>query len=270
MSTPKRVSAPAAAEKKRKQYRAPALEKGLDILEFLARYDSAVNQAMIARELNRSPGELYRMFDCLEQRGYVQRERPGDLYQLTARMFELSHQHPPTKRLLDLALPIMRDFARKSNESCHLGIKHLHDVLVVANVDSSDFVGFSVRLGMHLPLFESVSGPLLLAYQSPDARDHWIEVWQNVHKNKRLPDNLREMLATIRKQGYAQEPSAAVEGIIGIATPVFDPTGSAIAALASPVIVLKTQRTPVDDVRKMLHKSASTLSTLLGASAASV
>ncbi|MCC6423587.1 MAG: IclR family transcriptional regulator [Phycisphaerales bacterium] len=247
------------------RYRAPALEKGLDILELLARYDSAVNQAMIARELNRSPGEIYRMLDCLEQRGYVQRDRPGDLYRLTAKMFELSHQHPPTRRLLDLALPIMRRFAHDTNESCHLGIKHHHGILVVANVDSPDFIGFSVRLGRMLPLFDSVSGLLLLAYQPVEDRERWIREWQTAHPNAPVPDDLDEIINTIRHQHYWQGPSSEVEGIIGITAPVLDPSGSATAVLATPVIVLKTQRTPVENVREMLVAAAATISNHLGA-----
>ncbi|MCC7351278.1 MAG: IclR family transcriptional regulator [Phycisphaerales bacterium] len=248
------------------RYRAPALEKGLDILELLARYDSAVNQAMIARELNRSPGEIYRMLDCLEQRGYVQRDRPGDLYRLTARMFELSHQHPPTKRLLDLALPIMRRFAHDSNESCHLGIKHRHGILVIANVDSPDFIGFSVRLGRMLPLFESVSGLLLLAHQSAEDRERWIREWRSAHSDAPIPDDLDDIMKTIRLQDHWQGPSSEVEGIIGITAPILDPSGSAIAVLATPVIVLKARRTPVEDVREMLVMAAATISNHLGAS----
>ncbi len=59
------------------RYRAPALDKGLDILELLASVDGGLTQAEIAKHLDRSPNEFYRMLDRLVKRGYVtKRGRP--------------------------------------------------------------------------------------------------------------------------------------------------------------------------------------------------
>ena len=57
------------------RYRAPALDKGLDILELLAGVDGGLTQAEIAKRLGRSPNEFYRMLDRLVRRGYVTRQR---------------------------------------------------------------------------------------------------------------------------------------------------------------------------------------------------
>ena len=50
------------------RYRAPALDKGLDILELLAAVDGGLTQAEIAKRLGRSPNEFYRMLDRLVKR----------------------------------------------------------------------------------------------------------------------------------------------------------------------------------------------------------
>src|SRR5688572_13597466 len=82
-------------------YTAPALEKGLDILELLAGEGDALSQAAIAQRLARSTAELFRMLSVLERRGYVTRHADGG-YRLSLRLFELAHQHPPLKRLLSI------------------------------------------------------------------------------------------------------------------------------------------------------------------------
>ena len=51
------------------RYRAPALDKGLDILELLSATDAGLTQAEIAKSLERSPNEIYRMLDRLVRRG---------------------------------------------------------------------------------------------------------------------------------------------------------------------------------------------------------
>ena len=57
----------------RSRYTAPALEKGLDILELLASRFEPMSQAAIAHALGRTPSEVFRMISVLEQRGYLVR-----------------------------------------------------------------------------------------------------------------------------------------------------------------------------------------------------
>ena len=47
------------------RYRAPALEKGLDVIELLAAEKSPLNLSAISQRLGRSSGELFRMLQVL-------------------------------------------------------------------------------------------------------------------------------------------------------------------------------------------------------------
>ena len=42
------------------KYRAPALDKGLDILELLATQETGISRSEIAKSLDRSPSEIFR------------------------------------------------------------------------------------------------------------------------------------------------------------------------------------------------------------------
>ena len=66
------------AEKEKSLYRAPALEKGLDILELLADRPEGLSQSEIARALGRTVGEIFRMLNCLVERGFLSIQRPSD------------------------------------------------------------------------------------------------------------------------------------------------------------------------------------------------
>jgi len=50
-------------------YRAPALDKGLDIVELLAVSTVGLTQAQIASHLKKSVNEIYRMLNTLKERG---------------------------------------------------------------------------------------------------------------------------------------------------------------------------------------------------------
>jgi hypothetical protein len=88
-------------------YATPALDKGLDVIELLARQPTALTKSQIARELNRSVSEIFRMLVCLERRGYIA-QIENERYSLTLRLFQLVQEYPPTERLIVDALPVMQ------------------------------------------------------------------------------------------------------------------------------------------------------------------
>src|SRR5579875_1549790 len=73
--------------KKQSNYAVPALEKGLDVLELLARQSQGLTKSQLARELNRTVSEIFRMLVCLERRGYIAPVEE-DRYSLTLRLFQ--------------------------------------------------------------------------------------------------------------------------------------------------------------------------------------
>src|SRR5256714_3067109 len=155
------------------RYRAPALEKGLDVLELLAAQTESMTLTAIVKQLGRSHGELFRMVQVLEHRGYIEQESGGEGYRLTDRLFSLGMQQPRTRSLLEIALPVMRQLTQADGQSCHLAMHSLGDIVVVARIESAELLGFSVRVGYRRPLAKSASGSVLYAFQPEDVRRRW-------------------------------------------------------------------------------------------------
>ena len=169
----------ASAAHRRKEYRAPALEKGLDVLELLAREPLGLTISELAHRLGRTVGELFRMVVVLEQRSYVQMREDSDAFVLTLRMFELSHRFPPVARLSAAAGPVMHRLAHDTGQSCHMVIYYEGQGHVVAQYDAPTDRIFSVRLGAVAPLLETCSGHILLAFSDEgDSRDDAVQdIW---------------------------------------------------------------------------------------------
>ena len=113
------------------RYRAPALDKGLDILELLAGIDGGLTQSEIARHLGRNPNEFYRMLDTLVKRGYVTKLE-GDRYSLTLKLFGLAQLHAPVRRLASYATPLMRELAEATRQANQLVVFDRGAAVVVA------------------------------------------------------------------------------------------------------------------------------------------
>src|SRR3546814_9006861 len=98
-------------------YAAPALEKGLDILELLSSVSRPMGLSDISHAVERSKNEIFRMLHVLEKRHYIERAQGNDLYTLTNRLFLLGMKRPPLTGLLDIALPMLDRMSTRPNSS---------------------------------------------------------------------------------------------------------------------------------------------------------
>lgn len=244
-------------------YSAPALDKGLDILELLCRSEAPLSQKSIAEHLGRTVGELYRMINCLVERGYL--VNVDDRYQVSTKLFELAHINPPTHRLLTEALPIMQRLSGELDQSCHLSVYTTGRQVVVAKVDSPSGMGFSLRVGAELDVLVSASGRVLLAFQDRETRR--LRIKESAQRRPEHADPQIEMvLETIAARGFESIPSVQVRGLYAVAYPILDTGGKAIAALTVPYAerIDLAQRRSVAAIEEILGAAADELTTRLG------
>ena len=164
-------------------YSAPALEKGLDILELLVKVISHFPRRRSPVALGRSVSEIYRMLGCLVNRKYV--SNIDELYSVTTKLFELSHINPPTYRLLTEAMPLIQELSDDVEQSCHLTIYNLGQQVVIAKVDSPIGMGWSLRVGAVLDVLISASGRVLVAFQDPETTR--LRVKESIQRRPSMP-----------------------------------------------------------------------------------
>ncbi|WP_337182857.1 IclR family transcriptional regulator [Shinella sp.] len=249
------------------RYRAPALDKGLDILELLAGVDGGLTQAEIARRLERSPNEFYRMLDRLVKRGYVTRI-DGDRFSLTLKLFGLAQLHAPVRRLVSFAVPLMRTLAEASRQAGQLVVFDRGNPVVIAQQEAPGYWGISIRVGSRIGLFDTGSGHVLLAFRAPAERERMIaEHVGDSGPDGRVTAEFLDRLDLIRTRGYEMMPSAQTAGVINLSAPVLGADGTAVAALTVPYITLiNTPGAPdISATVRLLTQTAGKLSDMAGA-----
>lgn len=250
-------------------YKAPALEKGLDIIELLADQPEGMTQAQIATALNRSVSEIFRMIDGLLRRRYIALSPTGDRYILTLKMFELSHRHAPMRRLIHNALPHMRDVAHRLNQACHIAVFHEGRIMVVAQVDNPESIGLVVRMGAQLDLLRTSSGLVMLAFAGKDERERMLSEYKLFVGNVVDRKALNAQLEVIRQLGFHEAESQLVDGVRNLSFPVFSFSGDVIATIAVPYLRRINGGYPdLDVARGVLNDVATKISTAMGATVA--
>jgi DNA-binding IclR family transcriptional regulator len=249
------------------RYRAPALDKGLDILELLAGVDGGLSQAEIAKKLDRSPNEFYRMLDRLVKRGYVAR-LDGDRYVLTLKLFGLAQLHAPTRRLASLAMPLMRELAEITRQENHIVVYDRGHPVVIAQLEAPGYWGISIRVGSRMGLFDTGSGRVLLAFRNPEVRAMMVaEHVASGGPEARMTPELIARLEEIRELGYETMPSAQTAGVTNLSAPILGADGEALGALTVPYIsIINVPEAPdIPRTLKALRETARRISELVGA-----
>jgi DNA-binding IclR family transcriptional regulator len=244
------------------RYRAPALEKGLDIVELLASSASGMSLTSIASALGRSMGEIYRIALALEARGYIRRDPDSDHYALTLKLFELSHENPPTNRLLSIALPLMERLASRAQQSCHLAVLSGARVLIVAQADAPQPMHYAVRLGAQFPLAETSSGAVLFAYQPEHHRRALLDA--STASFPELTETLPQRAQVVLANGGERRPSLVVTGVTNLSRPVFDHRGTIAAALTIPFLAQTGLAVDIDEAEWAVIATAAEISAALG------
>ncbi|WP_242183434.1 IclR family transcriptional regulator [Sphingomonas sp. CARO-RG-8B-R24-01] len=237
-----------------RRYKAPALEKGLDILELLANARDPMSFTTIADQLDRSRGELHRMVQVLQFRGYIEQDSASEGFRLTDRLFSLGMRQPRTRNLVELALPVMRRLVQESSESCHLALHSRGEIVVVARVESGEHLGFSVRVGYRRPLPWTASGTVLYAFQSDAVRTRWEGLFDPPLSTKDL-HAFRAHADAIRAAGLEQMPSPLIAGVIDTSVPILR-SNAAAAALTVPYLERRQPLHTAQQVAAMAQAAA--------------
>ena len=146
------------------KYLAPALDKGLDIIEYLTGSDRAQSLTEISRGLDRSKSEIYRIINVLEERNTIERTERKDAFVITDKLFSLRRRLSYQTQILTISAPKMEEFCSKTGQSCHIALRTGAEIVVILRVESPIHVIVSIPVGHRRPIFESPSGKCILAF----------------------------------------------------------------------------------------------------------
>jgi DNA-binding IclR family transcriptional regulator len=240
-----------------RRYRAPALEKGLEILELLAGEARPMPISAIGQRLGRSTNELFRMIQVLQYRGFITQEAAGG-YRLTDKLFALGMEQPRTRNLLEVALPAMRQLAARIGQSCHLAVHSKGQIVVIARIESDEQIGFTVRVGYRQDLLKTTSGAVLYAHQNADTRARWATMWDPQPSPQELVAFVQRC-DSIRARGHEMTGSGFVAGVTDISAPVMR-GGQAAAALTVPFVQTNVLRLAMEETVGHIEAAARDIS----------
>lgn len=211
---------------------------------------------------------VYRILNTLEGHEVVSRSRQGS-YRLGPRLLGLAARSIGNAQGFDLAAvakPHLESLSAETGESSKISVIDGEDLMVIAAASGRREYALTVVPGQRLPLHAGAAGKTLLAYLPQDEVERRLCLRLGRYTPRTLTDprRLQRELASIRRQGWAQDRGEHSLSIHAFAAPVLNRDGPIVAAVSAPFLA-GAQAAHVEKIRLAVIASASRVGAALSA-----
>lgn len=248
---------------------APALRRGLDILELFLENNDGLRVPEITQLLGLPRASAHELVSTLADRGYIQSlpDSPGR-YVLGVRAFRLGAAY---ERDLDLAT-VGRESARKIASACgetvQIVIRDGAFAVFIVRIDSTHSIRLVSHVGSRLPAYCTAGGKAMLSVLADDELDALfpdddalVPMTPNSIDNR---ERLFSELAAARERGWAEENMESNADVGCVAAPVYDRSGDCVAAMSISVPLMRWSEDEKANYVRLVLEGARDMSSILG------
>jgi DNA-binding IclR family transcriptional regulator len=212
-------------------YEAPALSKGIRLLELLCQATKPLSVAQISQALKLNKHMVLRLLGTLCDAGWVVQEE-GPVYRVS--LVPLSHFSKPISRMdvVTAAEGPIDELWEATGEAAYLAVRDGDRSMGVIVRQTRRDVQVMGRIGSRLMMHCCAPGKVLLAHAEPELFDRLAREGFARQTDMTIcdPADLRRHLEEVARQGYATDNEEYLRGMLCMAAPVFDYTGRVVAS----------------------------------------
>lgn len=241
--------------------RAPALERGLAMLEHLAGARDGLTFGELMAAVDAPHATAARLLAFLRHAGYVARDEHDGRYRLGERMASLRGPRPPLERLRELAPSAVRELCdRTANTAMVIGWSALRVVCVAKAMDPA-----SIPMQEVGTVNENVDRTPWgwLFYHEASSADRR-RIVGSVGNARRFKREATAGVAFYRRHGYLYDDRQHYRHVRRIAAPIRDGPGAAVGAVCVGGNTLTLSDDDIEPCARLVRAAAERLSRACG------
>jgi len=199
-----------------------SLDRGLDILEYVAAAKRPPSFSRLLADLGIPRSSLFHLLNNLQGRGFIARDPATDGYGLGSNVLRLA-KAAPQPSLRDHVLPFLRELSSELNETCGFYVRVDDAVEVIGSAISTQALSYTMKVGARAPLYAVSAGKIVLAELEPEALKQYLArvvLTSVTPQTIRSKAQLKQEIRTIKATGFAYSHDEFTPGITAIATAV--------------------------------------------------
>ncbi len=223
---------PAAASGGRRTDFVQSLDRGLAVIRCFSSERPSLTLSEVAERTGLTRAAARRFLLTLQELGYV--GSTGRQFSLRPRVLALGYAYLSSFSVAQIAQPHLEDLAEELHESCSVSVLDGDDIVYVARASANRIMTIALTVGTRLPPYPTSMGRVLLAWLPPAEIDAILgrtSLRKLTEQTVVDPDELKQILATVRAQGWAAVDQELEAGVRSVAVPIRDSSGKVVAAI---------------------------------------
>lgn len=210
------------------------LARGIAVVNAVARGRTRLRE--IAEETGVGRSTTHRLLQLLLATGYL-RQLDDGAYALGPALIELGYQALQKNPVTSIAAPVLRTLAERVHDTVHLAIEDRGQVLYLDKIPGTRGAVMRSQIGHRMPLTRTGIGKALLL----DSPDRWsdrflaerpVTAGQGLVQDVLTVDAFVQVMQASAGRGVAFDLEENEPGILCVAAPVRDTSGSIVAAIS--------------------------------------
>jgi DNA-binding IclR family transcriptional regulator len=242
------------------------VDLSLHLLERLASSREPLGVSELAREFGSSKATVYRHLQALVLHGFVHQEPATLRYAAGIKLFILGERLRERFNIIAVAREDMARLREETGQPATLSTLVENQVVVLEVLQGQAIVNFGTQPGTVLDLHASAHGNVALAFGPEGLMEHCLSKPLKVWTPQTIcsPAPLRRAIAQVRARGWATAPNRVLQGVNGLAAPLFNHAGDYAGAVAIAGSIQYIPASPPPGQIKAVTQTAERISRKLG------
>lgn len=208
----------------------------MQILALLAEHAEGMTLAKMSEALALPKTSVFSLLRSLESGGYV--ASSAGRHEIGPEALRLSAAIQRNQRFPNCARPALERLAQATDETVVIGVlsDDRKEVVYVDVIETTNALRYSVQIGARRALYASAVGQTVLAYMDPAEQQRYIDTVTFSKYTRQTISSKRALIMTlqqVRREGICMSVGGMVEGVTGIAAPIFDCNGAIFGGIAA-------------------------------------
>jgi DNA-binding IclR family transcriptional regulator len=242
------------------------VDLSLRLLERLASSREAIGVSELAREFGSSKATVYRHLQALARHGFVRQDSTTARYAAGIKLFILGERLRERFDVLSVAREDMARLREDTEQPVTLSALVDNQVVVLEVLQGRQIVNFGTQPGTVLDLHASAHGNVALAFGPDGLVEHCLSKPLKSWTPHTIcsPSTLRRAIAQVKARGWATAPNRVLQGVNGLAAPIFNYTGAYAGAIAIAGSIQYVPASPPQEQIRAVTQAAQQISRKLG------
>ena len=216
----------------------------------------------IVAETEMTPASVHRILKSLVDEKVVVQEN-DKRYSLGLELFSLAAQAGHSSGLRELAKPVLLRLGARLNDTVFLLVRNGYDAICLDRFEGPfPIQTFTGDVGGRVALGVGQGSMAILAFMQRAEQEEILQHNLGRLKDYKMYDEveIRSEISKVKEQGYCAKNSGLIEGMAGLAVPVFDCNGNIVAALSIGTLAVRLTPERLPIIGELMKQEAQKLS----------